>query len=543
MDKKLIIYDTTLRDGGQSEGISYTAEDKIKIAAKLDRFGVDYIEGGWPGSNPKDIDFFQKAADMEWQNAKIAAFGSTCRVNCKVSEDKNIRLLLNADTPVITIFGKTWDLHVTEGLRTSLKKNLELIHDSISYLKDKDKSVIYDAEHFFDGYKANAAYALETLETAFESGADCLVLCDTNGGTLPKELVEIISNTFKQKIPCSYGIHAHNDSDVAVANSLQAIEQGVTHVQGTINGYGERCGNANLCSVIANAALKTEVQINNRLNLTGLTRLSRYVSEIANVPQRDDQPFVGNSAFAHKGGIHVSAIRRNSKTYEHINPTTVGNHQRILISDQSGKSNVLFKAEEMGLNLTDRCENVNNIVTQLKELEHYGYQYEGADGSFQLVAKKATGEFTPFFELVGAKVIIEKREESSAYSEAVCKIRVDGVMDHTAADGHGPVDALDKALRKALEPFYPSLKALHLVDYKVRVLDSSLATASKVRVLIESADNNGVWGTVGVSENIIEASWQALVDSIRYKLLKDTGQDKTVRTARSEEEESAIHNR
>ncbi len=521
MNRILVIYDTTLRDGGQSEGISYTAEDKVKIAKKLDQFGVDYIEGGWPGSNPKDIRFFEKANDLEWKNAKITAFGSTRRANCKVNEDKNIGLLLKAKTPAIAIFGKSWDLHVTQGLRTTLEKNLEMIYDSIAYLKEKNKIVIYDAEHYFDGYKANPQYALETLNTAVNAGADCLVLCDTNGGTIPKELESIIKQTQAQNISASYGIHAHNDSDVAVANSLQAIQQGFDHVQGTINGYGERCGNANLCSVIANAALKLKIPTNRNLDLKELTRVSRYISEIANVPQRDELPFVGNSAFAHKGGIHVSAIRRNPKTYEHIDPALIGNHQRILISDQSGRSNIVFKAEEMGLDIKCNNDNIKKIVDHLKELEHYGYQYEAADGSFEVLARKATGEFHPFFELQGAKVIIEKREENSAYSEAVCKVRVDGVVEHTAADGQGPVDALDKALRKALEPFYPSLKQLHLVDYKVRVLDSSAATASKVRVLIESTDNDSVWGTVGVSENIIQASWQALVDSIRYKLLKE----------------------
>ncbi len=521
MNRTLIIYDTTLRDGGQSEGISYTAEDKIKIAKKLDEFGVDYIEAGWPGSNPKDIHFFKKATDLEWENAKIAAFGSTRRANCNVSRDENIGLLLKANTPAVAIFGKSWDLHVTEGLRTTLEKNLQMISDSISYLKDKNKTVIYDAEHYFDGYKNNPHYALETLNAAIEAGADCLVLCDTNGGTLPKQLETIIEKTRTQDITSSFGIHAHNDSDVAVANSLLAIQQGFDHVQGTINGYGERCGNANLCSVIANAALKLDVGLNKNLNLKALTRVSRYISEITNVPQRDELPFVGNSAFAHKGGIHVSAIGRNPKTYEHIDPALIGNHQRILISDQSGRSNVIFKAEEIGLDIKGDNDNVKKIVDHLKELEHYGYQYEAADGSFEIMARKATGEYHPFFELQGAKVIIEKREESSAYSEAVCKVLVDGVIEHTAADGHGPVDALDKALRKALEPFYPSLKKLHLVDYKVRVLDSSAATASKVRVLIESADDDSVWGTVGVSENIIQASWQALVDSIRYKLLKE----------------------
>ncbi|MBD3376350.1 citramalate synthase [candidate division KSB1 bacterium] len=517
----LEIYDTTLRDGAQSEGISFSVDDKIKIAKKLDDFGVDFIEGGWPGSNPKDMEFFEQAAEIEWKNARIAAFGSTRRVKSQVFEDTNIRLLLAAKTPVVTIFGKSWNLHVTEGLRTTLEKNLELIHDSIDYLKQHDKMVIYDAEHYFDGYKANPEYALQTLQTAVEAGAERIVLCDTNGGTLVHELLEIIEASLALDLGVPFGIHAHNDSDVAVANTVAAVNRGLNHVQGTINGYGERCGNANLCSVIANVALKCDTKVKEKVNLSSLTNLSRYVSELANLAHREEAPYVGNSAFAHKGGIHVSAIRRNRQTYEHIDPSLIGNHQRVLVSDQSGQSNILQKAEEMGIDLSGNGHDVKNIVHHLKEMEHLGYQFEGADGSLQVLFMKATGQYKPFFELLSARVLIDKREDDSIESEAVLKIRVNNIVEHTAAEGHGPVDALDKALRKALEPFYPTMKSLHLVDYKVRVLNSEKATAAQVRVFIESSDDVSVWGTVGVSENIIQASWLALVDSISYKLIKD----------------------
>jgi 2-isopropylmalate synthase len=524
MSEQLLLYDTTLRDGSQSEGISFSALDKIRIAKHLDHFGMDYIEGGWPGSNPKDLEFFKKAKNIEWQNAKIAAFGSTRRKNTRPADDHNMKLLLEAETQVVTIFGKTWDLHVTEGLRATLDENLNMIKDSITFLKDKGKEVIYDAEHFFDGYEGNAEYALQTLEAVTAAGADCIVLCDTNGGTTVARLLEILHVALEQNGRIPMGIHAHNDSDLAVANSIAAIEQGLVHVQGTINGYGERCGNANLCSVIPNVALKSNVKINPKVQLNELTTLSRLVSEIANVPHREEAAFVGNSAFAHKGGIHVSAIRRNSRTYEHIKPETVGNHQRVLVSDQSGQSNVLYKAEELGLDISSNKEEVLQIVEQLKSLEHLGYQFEGADGSFEVLVKKTTGKYEDFFDLLSAKTIVDKKENGNMYSEAILKIRVKGEIEHTAAEGHGPVDALDIALRKALEKFYPELKHDRLVDYKVRVLNSQDATRAKVRVYIETADEDMSWGTVGVSENIIEASWQALVDSISYKLMKE--QDK-----------------
>ena len=522
MPQSLILYDTTLRDGNQSEGISYSAEDKIRIAQRLDKFGMDYIEGGWPGSNPKDMEFFRRAAEKPWKNAKIAAFGSTRRKDVKVGQDANIRLLLEAETPVVTIFGKSWDLHVIEGLRTTLAKNIDLIYESVAYLKDQGKELIYDAEHFFDGYIANPEYALQTLAAAARGGADCLVLCDTNGGAMPFQISEIIDAVIKAGLDVPLGIHAHNDSDLAVANSIRAVQKNVLHVQGTINGYGERCGNANLCSIIPNVALKMpDIDLSDKVRLKELTTLSRYVSEIANLPHREESAYVGNSAFAHKGGIHVSAVRRNSLTYAHIDPALVGNHQRVLISDQSGQSNILQKAEELGHDLSSSSPEVKEIVNRLKDLEHLGYQFEDADGSFAVLIQKTTGNFKKYFELKSARVIVFKYEEGSLHSEAVLRLMVNGEMQHTVAEGHGPVDALDRALRKALEGVYPSLKDIRLVDYKVRVLDSRDGTEAKVRVSIESDDGQMKWGTVGVSENIIEASWQALVDRITYKLMHD----------------------
>ncbi len=529
MSETLVIYDTTLRDGNQSEGISYSAEDKIRIAERLDDFGVDYIEGGWPGSNPKDMEFFHRAQSINWKHAKITAFGSTRRKDRHVSEDQNIRLLLEANTPVVTIFGKSWDLHVTEGLRTTLDVNLELIYDSVAYLKKQGKEVIYDAEHFFDGFIANPDYALKTLKSAADAGADCLVLCDTNGGVLPHDIVEIIEKVQNANLGLPLGIHTHNDCDMGVANTIAAVKNGVYHVQGTINGYGERCGNANLCSIIPNVALKCKsATLSPHVKLHDLTTLSRFVSEIANLPHREESPFVGNSAFAHKGGIHVSAIRRNRLTYEHIDPILVGNRQRVLVSDQSGQSNILQKAEEMGHDLSAHKEELTAIVSRLKELEHLGYQFEDADGSFEVLIHKVTGNFQDFFELKNARVVIFKYEEGHLHSEAVLMISVNGNIQHTVAEGHGPVDALDKALRKALDPFYPSLKDIKLVDYKVRVLDSREGTEAKVRVSIESDDGKVKWGTVGVSENIIEASWQALVDRINYKLMREKLNGETI---------------
>ena len=520
MSDRLIVYDTTLRDGGQSEGISFSADDKLKIAQRLDAFGVDYIEGGWPGSNPKDLEFFRRAAGLAWKNARIAAFGSTRKVNVPAGEDPNLRALLEAGTPVTTIFGKSWDLHVIEGLRTTLEENLHLIRDSVAFLHDHGKEVIYDAEHFFDGYLADPEYALRTLAAAREAGAACIVLCDTNGGTLTLRLAGIIRAVRERFPEMPLGLHAHNDGDVAVANSLAALGLGVRHIQGTINGYGERCGNANLCSIIAGALLKLEIPLATAVALHELTGLSRYVSEIANLPHREESPYVGNSAFAHKAGIHVSAIQRNRRTYEHVDPERVGNHRRVLVSDQSGQSNILYKAGEMGIDITSDRAEVRRLVEQLKEMEHLGYQYEGADGSLEVLIKKSAGQYTPYFSLESARVIVDKSENGFLRAEAILKISVKGQIEHTAAEGHGPVDSLDRALRKALHPFYPGLERVKLADYKVRVLNSDLATAATVRVYIESTDGKSSWGTVGVSENIIEASWQALSDSIDYYLMR-----------------------
>ncbi len=520
MQNRLIVYDTTLRDGGQSEGISFSADDKIKIARLLDDFGVDYIEGGWPGSNPKDLEFFHRAKSLKLKNARIASFGSTRKVNTPAAEDPNLRALLEAETPITTIFGKSWDLHVIEGLRTTLAENLNLIRDSVAFLRSHGKEVIYDAEHFFDGYVADPDYALETLGVAQAAGANCIVLCDTNGGTLTMQLLDIIKVVQERYPGMPLGLHAHNDGDVAVANSLAALHHGVHHIQGTINGYGERCGNANLCSIMADAAFKMEVRVSPKLALQELTSLSRHVSEIANLPHREESPFVGNSAFAHKAGIHVSAMQRNRRTYEHIEPEKIGNHRRVLVSDQSGQSNILYKAGELGVDITSDHADVKNLVKVLKEMEHLGYQYEGADASLEVLIKKSAGQYQPYFALESARVIVDKSENGFLYAEAILKIRVKDKIEHTAAEGHGPVDSLDAALRKALVQFYPGLESVKLVDYKVRVLNSELATAAKVRVFIESSDGITTWGTVGVSDNIIEASWQALADSINFYLMR-----------------------
>ncbi|MGA1871626.1 MAG: citramalate synthase [bacterium] len=525
MKKAIEIYDTTLRDGAQAEGISFTLEDKLRIAQKLDEFGISYIEGGWPGSNPKDALFFKKINDIPLQHAKIAAFGSTKNPKNKIEKDTNIQTLLAAQTPVITIFGKSWTLHVTDALKISLQQNLDLIYETICYLKERKDSIFYDAEHFFDGYKEDSAYALKTLLAAQDAGVDVIVLCDTNGGTLPYEVQDIIM-AVKKEINTPLGIHAHNDSELAVANSLIAVKQGIIQVQGTINGYGERCGNANLCSIIANLSLKMDFQCIPDERIQNLREVSRFVSELANLQHYGHQPFVGDSAFAHKGGIHVNAIRKNKKTYEHIDPALVGNRQRILISELSGQSNIIAKAAEYNLELTSQKPEVRELVELLKKLEHEGYQFEGADGSFELIMKKTLGIHRTFFDLVGFRVIIERRESDEiARCEATIQVKVGDIVEHTAADGDGPVNALDNALRKALEKFYPELEEVELLDFKVRILEGKHGTAARTRVLIESGDRHSKWGTVGVSDNIIEASWQALVDSIEYKLLKNEAQN------------------
>jgi len=520
--KKISIYDTTLRDGSQGENISFSVEDKLHIARKLDELGVDYIEGGWPGSNSKDVAFFERARDLKLKHAKIAAFGSTCHPRHSAAHDKNLQALIETGTPVVTIFGKSWDLHVKVALGVSLEENLNLIRNSVAYLKSHGREVVYDAEHFFDGFKADPGYALATLRAAEEAGADILVLCDTNGGTLTTEIREHFEAAAKQaKTPL--GIHTHNDCEMAVANAIAAVQLGAAQVQGTINGYGERCGNANLCSIIANLELKMGMRSIGKENLKHLTEVSHYVSELANLPHRQELPYVGKSAFAHKGGIHVSAVMKETSAYEHVDPAVVGNERRVLVSELSGKSNVIYKAMERGLRIDLSSPAAKDVVERLKEMEHDGFQFEGAEASFEMLFDKMVHHAKDFFELDGFRLITEKRGDGESASEAVIKLRVDGKEEHTAAEGVGPVSALDRALRKSLTTFFPCIKDIRLTDYKVRVLNPKGATDAKVRVLIESSDGHDTWGTVGVSENLIEASWQALVDSITYKLKKEYG--------------------
>jgi len=515
------LYDTTLRDGTQAEDVSFLVADKIRIAQLLDELGIHYIEGGWPGSNPKDIAFFKDIKKVALKQAKIAAFGSTRRAKTTPDKDNNIRTLIQAEPDAVTIFGKTWDFHVYEALRISLEENLELIYDSLAYLKQHVGEVIYDAEHFFDGYKANPEYALKTLQAAQQAGSDCIVLCDTNGGTLPHELQAIIEQV-KLAVSTPLGIHTHNDSECAVANSLTAVAHGIVHVQGTINGFGERCGNANLCSVIPSLQLKMGKACVEEKQLKRLRQVSRTIYEMANMVPNKHQAYVGNSAFAHKGGVHVSAIQRHPETYEHIRPELVGNCTRVLVSDLSGRSNILAKAEEFNINLDSKDPVTLEILENIKDLENKGFQFEGAEASFELLMRRALGTLRNYFSVIGFRVIDTKRhEEEKPVSEATVQVKVGGRIEHTAAEGNGPVNALDNALRKALENFYPRLREIRLLDYKVRVLPAGKGTASVTRVLIESGDKESRWGTVGVSDNIIDASYHALVDALQYKLIKD----------------------
>ncbi|MBW2504204.1 MAG: citramalate synthase [Deltaproteobacteria bacterium] len=519
--KKVFLYDTTLRDGTQAEDVSFLVADKIRIAQKLDELGIDYIEGGWPGSNPKDIAFFKDVKKVKLRHAKIAAFGSTRRAKTTPAKDNNIQTLIQSSPDAVTIFGKTWDFHVKEALRINLEENLELINDSLAYLKEHVAEVIYDAEHFFDGYKANPDYAIQTLKAAESAGVDCIVLCDTNGGTMPFEVAEIIK-TVKKQIRKPLGIHTHNDSDCAVANSLVAVENGIVHVQGTINGFGERCGNANLCSIIPALKLKMGRDCVSDAQLQNLRITSRYIYELANLVPNKHQPYVGNSAFAHKGGVHVSAIQRHPETYEHIRPEKVGNVTRVLVSDLSGRSNILAKAEQFNINIDSKDPVTLEILEDIKTMENQGFQFEGAEASFELLMRRALGNLKNFFSVIGFRVIDTKRhEDEMPSSEATVQVKVGGKIEHTAAEGNGPVNALDHALRKALEQFYPQLKEMKLFDYKVRVLPAGKGTASVTRVLIESGDKTARWGTVGVSDNIIDASYQALVDALQYKLMRD----------------------
>ncbi|MFD2370719.1 citramalate synthase [Brevibacillus sp. GCM10020057] len=520
MESKVYLYDTTLRDGTQGEGISLSVEDKIKIARRLDQFGIDFIEGGWPGSNPKDMAFFERIREIPLQHAKVTAFGSTCRPNVAASDDDNLRALVASGVKAAAIFGKSWDLHVTDALKTTLEENLRMVADSVTFLKENGMTTLFLAEHFFDGYKANPRYALRVLEAAEEAGADWIVLCDTNGGSLPTEIYDIVKSV-TQRLQTPVGIHPHNDSGVAVANALAAIQAGAKQVQGTINGIGERCGNVNLISVIPNLQLKLGYRCVSSEQLQELTQLSRFVAEIANMTLPNNQPFVGHSAFAHKGGIHVSAVLRDPKTYEHIEPENIGNVRRVLVSELAGQSNLLAKMEELDIDLSLDREEARQIIAQIKEREFQGYQYEGAEASLTLMLLSAAGKLKNLFTLDSFKIWMEKAAARAITSEAMVKLTINGETVHTAADGNGPVNALDNALRKALETYYPCIANMQLTDYKVRVLDENGATAAKVRVLIESSCNGEKWSTVGVSTNVIEASWEALADSIRYLLWKE----------------------
>jgi 2-isopropylmalate synthase len=520
--KDVLIFDTTLRDGCQAEDISFTLEDKLRIAEKLEEMGVDYIEGGFPGSNPRDAEFFKKVKKIGLKHARIAAFGMTRKPSSKPSQDLSLKTLLDADAPVVTLVGKAWDLHVREALRISKRANLEIIADSVAFIKKRVDEVVFDAEHFFDGYRSDPEYALECLKAAEEGGADWIVLCDTNGGRIPSEIRAAIA-ALKGVISTPLGIHCHNDGELAVANTLTAVEMGVRQVQGTINGFGERCGNLNLCSAIADLQLKMGKRCVEPEQLKKLREVSHFLYELANLSPYKHQPYVGDSAFAHKGGMHVAGILKNRETYEHIDPELVGNRQRVLVSDLAGRSNVIYKAKEYGIDLRSDDHAAQKILGRIKDLESQGFEFEAAEASFELLIQEALGRKKKNFRLLGFRVIDEKRKEGEPpISEATIMVEVDGVVEHAAAMGNGPVNALDTALRRALTKFYPSLKEMELLDYKVRVLSSGEGTGAAVRVLIESGDKKERWGTVGVSQNVIEASWQAVVDSIDYKLYKDT---------------------
>lgn len=519
------LFDTTLRDGTQGEGINLSVQDKVLITQKLDEFGIDIIEGGWPGSNPRDEEFFKQIKNVKLSNASVCAFGSTARFPDKVKSDANLNALLKAETPYVSIFGKTWRFHAEVGLGLTAEQNEELICSSVNYLKNEGRKVVFDAEHFFDGYKNDRNFAIKMLQAAEAGGACRIVLCDTNGGTIPNEIFDIVKDVIcNVKLPV--GIHAHNDSDLAVANSLMALNAGAVHVQGTINGVGERCGNANLCSIIPNVVLKMGKSINKQLQLEQLMSLSNFVYEIMNLNPNTRAAYVGKSAFAHKGGIHVSAVLKDSRMYEHISPEKVGNQQRVLVSDLSGQSNIRYKATELGIDLSQENELSKKVVSHIKSLEYDGFQFDGAEASFELILRTEMNEFNPHFNLLDAKVNVMFGDHGHTYSEAVLKIEVDGEVEHTASEGDGPVNALDRALRKALLRFYPGIACIKLVDYKVRVLNDKQGTSAKVRVLIESSDGNETWSTVGVSENIIQASWQALNDSVNYKLYKEKNRER-----------------
>jgi 2-isopropylmalate synthase len=514
------IYDCTLRDGAQGEGISFSLQDKLRIARKLDEIGIHYIEGGWPGSNPKDEAFFLEARHLGLRRARLAAFSSTCRKGVPAAEDSNLRTLLDAETPVCTIFGKSWTLHVTEVLRASLDENLRMIRDTLRLLNDHGREVIYDAEHFFDGYKEDSAYALATLQAAADGGASLLVLCDTNGGTLPSEVTAIVTS-IRSRLPVPVGIHTHNDCELGVANTVAAVQAGAVQVQGTMNGYGERTGNANLCSIVPVLKLKLGVDCLSTEDLARWTEASAFIDEIANMPPVEQRPFVGRSAFAHKAGMHVDAVAKNPRTFEHVDPQKVGNHRRVLVSELAGKTTVALKAAEFGIDLAKDAPEARKIAQQVARLEHEGYVFEDAEASLELLMRRLTPGYHRPFELHEFRTRVDKSgPEGAPQTEATLKLLVNGERTHTVADGDGPVHALDGATRKALEPFYPELRHVRLTDFKVRVVNVKEGTAAKVRVLVECADERESWSTLGVSENVIEASWLALADALEYALLR-----------------------
>ncbi len=519
--ERVVIYDTTLRDGCQAEGVNFTVEDKLRIAELLDCWGVPYIEGGWPNETaPRDREFFERAREKVWKQAKICAFGSTRRAGISPEEDSNLQYLVKSGAPVITLYGKSWTLHVTDVLRTTLDENLAMIEQSVRFCKEHGKEVIFDAEHFFDGYAEDPEYAMETLRAAVRGGADWLVPCDTNGGSMPAWIRQVMERV-REEFDKPLGIHCHNDTGLAVANSMEAVLAGAEMVQGTINGYGERTGNANLCTLIANLELKLGIRCLPDGALRQLTHVSRYVAELANLPHDHRLPYVGASAFAHKGGAHVNAVLKNPRTFEHVQPEAVGNERRILVSDYSGTSTIFYKLQKLWPDVDRKDPLVRELLLELKELENQGYEFEAAEASLELLARRKRGELPQLFELVGYRVVVDRRPDQEPYAEATIKVRVGDKEAHTAADGTGPVHALDRALRKALGQLYPKLEQIRLVDYKVRVLDATRGTATKVRVLVTSTDGRDEWCTVGVHDNIIEASWEALVDSIIYGLLKN----------------------
>lgn len=527
---KIFTFDTTLRDGTQGEAISFSVDDKIAIAQKLDELGIDYIEGGWPGSNPKDKEFFARARELKLKHARLTAFGSTRFARNRVDQDPNVRALLEAQTPVISIFGKSWDLHTRRALNITEEENLALISETVHYLKDHHREVVYDAEHFFDGYLSNPAFALRTLEAAKAAGADVLCLCDTNGGVLPSMIAEIVSEV-RKRFDGILGIHTHNDSETAVASALAAVEQGVTHVQGCMNGYGERCGNANLCSLISNIELKLGHTTVGQERLVNLTSVARFIAELANLPMRGDQPFVGQSAFAHKGGVHVSAVLRDAATYEHIAPEAVGNRQRVLLSDLSGRGNILYKLRQHGLadRLNDDAR--RELLERIKHLEYLGYEVEAAEGTFELLVREALNPGVNFFDVVGFEVTTRLAGNKDSQTTATVTLKAQDGIHSATATGHGPVHALDVCLRQCLVSLYPGVADVRLTDYKVRVLDTKKGTAAKVRVLVEWSDHRRSWATVGVSDNVIEASWKALVDAIRLELMRLTAREESVERA------------